>query len=101
MLIKQYRRIYFMFSKDSPIVIMIKVKLMLRTRFPSCCLCFCCYFCQCPDSSSKNDLIAYIQRIALYSHQLTITARVKADVQMISGELVVSGVSFSLDLSLS
>ena len=52
-------------------------------------------FVQCPDSSSKNDLMAYIQRIALYSHQLTITARVKADVQMISGELVVSGVSFS------
>lgn len=40
--------------------------------------------------------MAYIQRIALYSHQLTITARVKADVQMISGELVVSGVIFSL-----
>ena len=54
---------------------------------------FVVIFCQCPDSSSKNDLIAYIQRIALYSHQLTITARVKADVQMISGELVVSGVS--------
>ena len=53
-------------------------------------------FRQCPDSSSKNDLLAYIQRIALYSHQLTITARVKADVQMISGELVVSGVSVSL-----
>lgn len=52
-------------------------------------------FQQCPDSSSKNDLLAYIQRIALYSHQLTITARVKADVQMISGELVVSGVSGS------
>lgn len=60
--------------------------------------CFYCLFvfCQCPDSSSKNDLMAYIQRIALYSHQLTITARVKADVQMISGELVVSGVSSSL-----
>ena len=53
-------------------------------------------FRQCPDSSSKNDLLAYIQRIALYSHQLTITARVKADVQMISGELVVSGVSVYL-----
>ena len=52
-------------------------------------------FQQCPDSSSKNDLLAYIQRIALYSHQLTITARVKADVQMISGELVVSGVGGS------
>ena len=43
--------------------------------------------------------MAYIQRIALYSHQLTITARVKADVQMISGELVVSGVSISLIIS--
>ena len=59
----------------------------------------CLVFVQCPDSSSKNDLMAYIQRIALYSHQLTITARVKADVQMISGELVVSGVSISLIIS--
>ncbi|PFX19617.1 Catenin alpha-2 [Stylophora pistillata] len=53
---------------------------------------------KCPDSSSKNDLLAYIQRIALYSHQLTITARVKADVQMISGELVVSGLDSATSL---
>lgn len=53
---------------------------------------------RCPDSSSKNDLMAYIQRIALYSHQLTITARVKADVQMISGELVVSGLDSATSL---
>ncbi|KAJ7385581.1 Catenin alpha-1 [Desmophyllum pertusum] len=53
---------------------------------------------KCPDSSSKNDLIAYVQRIALYSHQLTITARVKADVQMISGELVVSGLDSATSL---
>ncbi|XP_031564401.1 catenin alpha-2-like [Actinia tenebrosa] len=53
---------------------------------------------RCPDSSSKNDLMAYIQRIALFSHQLTITSRVKADVQMISGELVVSGLDSATSL---
>ena len=48
---------------------------------------------QCPDSASKKDLLAYLQRIALYCHQLNITSKVKADVQNISGELIVSGVS--------
>ena len=48
---------------------------------------------QCPDSSSKKDLLAYLQRIALYCHQLNITSKVKADVQSVSGELIVSGVS--------
>ena len=48
---------------------------------------------QCPDSSSKNDLLAYLERISLYCHQLNITSKVKADVQNISGELIVSGVS--------
>ena len=47
---------------------------------------------QCPDSASKRDLIAYLERIALYCHQLNITSKVKADVQNISGELIVSGV---------
>ena len=51
---------------------------------------------QCPDSSTKNDLIAYLQRINLYCHQLNITSKVKADVQNISGELIVSGVRLSL-----
>ena len=51
-----------------------------------------CMF-QCPDSSSKKDLLAYLQRIALYCHQLNITSKVKADVQSVSGELIVSGVS--------
>ena len=51
---------------------------------------------QCPDSASKQDLLAYLQRIALYCHQLNITSKVKADVQNISGELIVSGVSLSL-----
>lgn len=51
---------------------------------------------QCPESSTKKDLIAYLQRIALYCHQLNITSKVKADVQNISGELIVSGVSSRL-----
>nr|KAG5698062.1 hypothetical protein BaRGS_016710 [Batillaria attramentaria] len=46
---------------------------------------------QCPDSQSKKDLEAYLQRIALYCHQLNITSKVKADVQSVSGELIVSG----------
>ena len=48
---------------------------------------------QCPESSTKQDLLAYLQRIALYCHQIQITSKVKADVQNISGELIVSGVS--------
>ncbi len=47
---------------------------------------------QCPESASQKDLLAYLQRIALYCHQLNITSKVKADVQNISGELIVSGV---------
>lgn len=50
---------------------------------------------QCPESSTKKDLLAYLQRIALYCHQIQITSKVKADVQNISGELIVSGVSVS------
>ena len=34
-----------------------------------------------------------MERISLYCHQLNITSKVKADVQNISGELIVSGVS--------
>lgn len=51
---------------------------------------------QCPESSTKKDLLAYLQRIALYCHQIQITSKVKADVQNISGELIVSGVSIEL-----
>merc|ERR1719414_2565675 len=43
---------------------------------------------QCPESCTKNDLLAYLQRIALYCHQLNITSKVKADVQNVSGELI-------------
>lgn len=48
---------------------------------------------QCPDSACKQDLLAYLQRIALYCHQLNICSKVKAEVQNLGGELVVSGVS--------
>ncbi|XP_064630092.1 catenin alpha-2-like isoform X2 [Lineus longissimus] len=53
---------------------------------------------QCPDSESKKDLHAYLQRIALYCHQLNITSKVKADVQNISGELIVSGLDSATSL---
>merc|ERR1719410_3116577 len=46
---------------------------------------------RCVESTTKKDLIAYLQRIALYCHQLNITSKVKADVQNVSGELIVSG----------
>lgn len=52
-------------------------------------------FRQCPDSACKQDLLAYLQRIALYCHQLNICSKVKAEVQNLGGELVVSGVSVS------
>jgi catenin alpha len=47
----------------------------------------------CPEGSIKRDLLAYLDQIALYCHQLNITSKVKADVQNISGDLVLSGVS--------
>merc|ERR1719436_2321662 len=53
---------------------------------------------QCPESSTKKDHLAYLQRIALYCHQLNITSKVKADVQNVSGELVVSGLDSATSL---
>uniref|UniRef100_A0A1B0DLK5 Alpha-catenin n=1 Tax=Phlebotomus papatasi TaxID=29031 RepID=A0A1B0DLK5_PHLPP len=53
---------------------------------------------QCPESSTKKDLLAYLQRISLYCHQIQITSKVKADVQNISGELIVSGLDSATSL---
>lgn len=53
---------------------------------------------QCPDSSCKQDLLAYLQRIALYCHQLNICSKVKAEVQNLGGELVVSGADSAMSL---
>ncbi|XP_042242090.1 catenin alpha-like isoform X8 [Homarus americanus] len=53
---------------------------------------------QCPESRTKDDMLAYLDRIALYCHQLNITSKVKADVQNISGELIVSGLDSATSL---
>jgi len=53
---------------------------------------------QCQESETKKDLIAYLKRIALYCHQLNITSKVKADVQNISGNLIVSGLDSATSL---
>ena len=53
---------------------------------------------QCPESTTKKDLIAYLQRIALYCHQLNITSKVKADVHSVTGELIVSGLDSACSL---
>merc|ERR1719323_2935916 len=53
---------------------------------------------RCVESTTKKDLIAYLQRIALYCHQLNITSKVKADVQNVSGELIVSGLDSATSL---
>ncbi|XDV15431.1 hypothetical protein PO909_015527 [Leuciscus waleckii] len=52
---------------------------------------------QCPDSACKQDLLAYLQRIALYCHQLNICSKVKAEVQNLGGELIVSGISLTAE----
>ncbi|KAL7673358.1 hypothetical protein ACOME3_008217 [Neoechinorhynchus agilis] len=56
---------------------------------------------ECVESQSKQDLLAYLDRISLFTHQLSITSRVKADVQNISGELVVSGLDSATSLIMS
>ena len=53
---------------------------------------------ECPESTTKKDLQAYLERIILYCHQLNITSKVKADVQNVSGELIVSGLDSATSL---
>ncbi|KAH7710193.1 Vinculin family protein [Aphelenchoides avenae] len=50
------------------------------------------------DSETKKDLLAYLERITLYTHQLNITSRVKADVQVVGDELRVSGLEAATSL---
>ncbi|XP_054839930.1 catenin alpha-3 [Eublepharis macularius] len=45
---------------------------------------------QCPDLSCKQDLLAYLEQIKLYSHQLKICSQVKAEIQSLGSELIVS-----------
>ena len=35
---------------------------------------------QCPESSTKKDLVAYLERIRLYCHQMNITSKVRTTV---------------------
>lgn len=53
---------------------------------------------QSPESQTKRDLVGYLKEIALYCHQLNITSKVKADVQNISGSLIVSGLDSATSL---
>uniref|UniRef100_A0A915LA29 Catenin alpha-2 n=1 Tax=Romanomermis culicivorax TaxID=13658 RepID=A0A915LA29_ROMCU len=50
------------------------------------------------ESETKKDLLAYLQRITLYCQQLNITSKVKADVQEVEGELIVSGLESAMSL---
>uniref|UniRef100_A0A7M4EEM4 Catenin alpha 3 n=1 Tax=Crocodylus porosus TaxID=8502 RepID=A0A7M4EEM4_CROPO len=45
---------------------------------------------QCPDQSCKQDLLAYLEQIKLYSHQLKICSQVKAEIQNLGEELILS-----------
>ncbi|EPY76500.1 hypothetical protein CB1_001418003 [Camelus ferus] len=47
---------------------------------------------QCPDPSCKQDLLAYLEQIKFYSHQLKICSQVKAEIQSLGGELIMSAV---------
>uniref|UniRef100_A0A0A9YR99 Catenin alpha n=2 Tax=Lygus hesperus TaxID=30085 RepID=A0A0A9YR99_LYGHE len=40
---------------------------------------------KCPESAMKKDMLAYMQQIPLYCHQLNITSKVKEGVQSASG----------------
>lgn len=53
---------------------------------------------QSPESETKRDLQGYLKEIALYCHQLNITSKVKAEVQNISGSLIVSGLDSATSL---
>ncbi|XP_065699278.1 catenin alpha-3 isoform X4 [Patagioenas fasciata] len=56
---------------------------------------------QCPDQSCKQDLLAYLEQIKLYSHQLKICSQVKAEIQNLGGELIMSALYSRRELSAS
>ncbi|KHJ46462.1 vinculin family protein [Trichuris suis] len=53
---------------------------------------------ECVESETKKDLLAYLQRITLYCHQLNITSKVKADVQQVGDELIASALESATSL---
>jgi len=52
----------------------------------------------CPEDWARNELSAHINKIKFYCHQLNMCAKVKAEVQNIAGELVVSGLDSATSL---
>ncbi|KAL7073233.1 hypothetical protein ACQ4LE_007132 [Meloidogyne hapla] len=50
------------------------------------------------ESNTKKDLFAYLERITLFCHQLNVTSKVKADVQVVGDELRVSGLEAAFSL---
>ncbi|KYO43752.1 hypothetical protein Y1Q_0015290 [Alligator mississippiensis] len=48
------------------------------------------FLCRCPDQSCKQDLLAYLEQIKLYSHQLKICSQVRAEIQNLGEELIMS-----------
>uniref|UniRef100_A0A915D7P2 Uncharacterized protein n=1 Tax=Ditylenchus dipsaci TaxID=166011 RepID=A0A915D7P2_9BILA len=50
------------------------------------------------ESDTKKDLFAYLERITLFCHQLNVTSKVKADVQVVGDELRVSGLEAATSL---
>ncbi|VDP04925.1 unnamed protein product [Soboliphyme baturini] len=53
---------------------------------------------ECVESETKKDLLAYLQRITLYCHQLNITSRVKADVQQVGDQLIANALESATSL---
>lgn len=49
---------------------------------------------ECPESQSKRELDAYLKPIPLFCNQLNIASKVKANVIDVSGEPIITGVSF-------
>ena len=52
----------------------------------------------CPEDWARNELSAHINKIKFYCHQLNMCAKVKAEVQNIAHELVVSGLDSATSL---
>ncbi|KAI3422107.1 hypothetical protein GPALN_012640 [Globodera pallida] len=50
------------------------------------------------ESNTKKDLCAYLERITLFCHQLNVTSKVKADIQVVGDELRVSGLEAATSL---
>ena len=53
---------------------------------------------RCPESGTKRDLLAYLERVALHCHQLNICSKVKAEVSLKEGDVVVSALDSATSL---